>query len=439
MVRPLPAIVSAINSSTPVGHYTAAGSHDVVQDWEYHALLMSEPHYRLPGGSWSGGGPFWAEHAELRHHGELKVQQWKYVDELGPTRGKGVSRLAFDRLPIYGQPKAGLVGKTRTDARVELAGLQGANYTKGILRTRPGQSEASLGQFLAELKDLPTVPGRGLLKALQGVPLKKIVPAIRARAASFLGASASEHLNYEFGWRPFLKDLRDFRALSKRIDTSLQRLIRENHRNIRRRASLGRDRVTVQDYNTPNAYNFPLWDCGGFDAMAATSGHTYISGYTTTETRTWFVAGYRYDIPDTNSWLWRGRAAAVLYGAFPTPELVYSVTPWSWLADWFTDLGDLVGYFSPNAVDALVTRYAFTMREVIRTDECTANTRWEKRSDPLFTWQDARGILTSKRKLISRQRAHGYAPFGTNLVSGTLSARQAAILASIGISRSTPR
>lgn len=436
--RPLPAVELRLDNPVPVGHYTVAGnSEKPCQGWRYRALLCSEPHYRYPTGYWSGGGPFWAEQAVMSHQGSLEVPNWRYVNELGPTRLMGVSRLYAMNPPAFGSVKSGqIVGSRVIDAQVELRNLQGANYTKGILRTRPGQSEAGVGQFLAELKDLPRVPGGDLLRALKGVPLRQVVPTILSQFRKFLSLSAGEYLNYEFGWRPFVNDLQQTYRLAKRIDTAIQVLVANNHKNLRRYANLGVERVTTQDYNTPATYGWPGYDCGGFGAMAATSGLTYLTGSTTTWTKTWFVAGYRYDIPDTSSWLWKGKAVAVLFGVFPTPDLLYNITPWTWLADWFTDVGDIVAYFSPNAVENLVTRYAFTMRHVVRRDECVAHVRLDARSDPLFTWPAGKGVLRSLLTQEIKQRGHGWAPFGTSWPGAApLTVRQKAILAALGISR----
>lgn len=439
MPRALPAVQRSVGPPTLVGHVTYPGNQELPpQDYGYRALLVSQPHYRTPGGGWSGGGPFFQESASLEHRGKaLEVDSWFYYGiEYGKTVSYGAGELTLDRIPAYGGPlKGGLVGHRIQDARSDLTNLQRANYAKGIVRTRPGESEMGLGQFLAELRDLPKVPGISFLRAIRGLDFRNVVPGIQRAAQSFLTATADEYLNYEFGWKPFVKDLRDFRSLCKTIDSSIAKLANENHRNLRRRTTLERTSTISHRPGSPISAPFPAWGCGGYGAFAGSSGHTTRVAVQQLRSRTWFVAGYRYDIPDTSSWLWKGKAAAVLYGVLPSPRLVWEITPWSWLVDWFGDLGDILAYFSPTAVDALVTRYAFTMRHTVDTLTCTAETQIDEADYPVKRWPAARANFKSTRVCETKQRGFGWAPFGSVFPSGSLTNRQAAILAALGISR----
>jgi hypothetical protein len=179
----------------------------------------------------------------------------------------------------------------------------------------------------------------------------------------------------------------------------------------------------------------PMVACGGYSVPSGGTGETHVSRVTRVTTDTWFVAGYRYYIQDTTSWLWKGKAAAILFGAFPTPELVYDLTPWSWLVDWFEDLGSLAGYFSPSAVDALTTRYAFTMRTTRTVEECTASSRLNPSSTSTRQWQGCAGVLRTLRTRVTKQRGAGWAPFGTGLNPPSLTAKQVAIVAALGLSQ----
>jgi hypothetical protein len=171
-----------------------------------------------------------------------------------------------------------------------------------------------------------------------------------------------------------------------------------------------------------------------FGASGLTSFTATVRNYT----RTWFSAGYRYWIKDTSSWLWRGKATAILFGAFPTPELVYAVTPWTWLTDWFTDLGDIFALYSPTAVDNLVTRYAFAMRTTRITEERCAHTEVSPANSASRKWTGGRATLRSLYQIETKQRGFGMFPFGTsNLQTQSLTKRQTAILTALATSRVT--
>jgi hypothetical protein len=432
---------------TEVGHEFAVDG--VAAGYEYEALLISQPHWRTASGGWTGpfghgGGPFWQERIALSHYGRLEVPSWFYFGiDYGRTVWKGVGRLYADQgPPYYGAVAKGPLGVGRRiiDAQADLKNLTRDNYTRGILRTRPGVSQASFGQFIAELRDLPKIPGQSFLRALRGRPLKEIAKAAQTHASSFLGATANEYLNWEFGWRPFVKDLQDFRKVLKTLDTSLARLVAENNKNIRRRASLGSDTVITPDVGTPWSSSFPMWNCGGYGSTASATGHTYHTATTTRTTTTWFCAGYRYSIRDTSSWLWKGKAAAVLLGVLPTPKLLYDITPWTWLLNWTgeaDELGQWLSYVSPTAVDALVTRYAFTMRTVVTTEVLTSQCLLDPIDTPTRRWQGTKGTLTSIRRSTTKQRGTGWSPFGNSYPSSALTKRQLAVLAALGISRAT--
>lgn len=408
-------------------------------DHVYEALLVSEGHRRR-GGVWIEGGPFFAEKSRLENSCMLEMPSWYYYGvHHGRTRFFGVEPLRLRRVPTVGSDSNG-VGRRVIDAVQSNKALQGEYYTRGILRTRPGRPEASLGQFLAELRDFPSVPGRSLLRALRGVPLRGVVPSIRTEMNYFrraARASGEEYLNFVFGWKPFVQDLQAFYTLCKGIDASIQKLVDENRKNIRRRTSFGTSTVVVPSVAGAGhgSWNQPMVSCGGYSVPPSGTGVTSVSRVTKTTTRTWFVAGYRYHIPNTTSWLWKGRAVAALFGAFPTPELLWNVTPWTWLIDWFEDVGSLAGYFSPTAVDALVTRYAFTMRTTRIVEECVANTRLDPAATSNRQWSGCAGVLRTLRTRVTKQRGTGWAPFGTSQNLPSLNAKQVAILAALGLSR----
>jgi len=249
----------------------------------------------------------------------------------------------------------------------------------------------------------------------------------------FFGASASELLNWEFGWRPFLSDLRAFKKLTQGLNDRLATLIRENGKPLRRGAKLGSSRTS--DRFVDVQVNAPLYNVGGGTVVVG-NGATHLTATRITTEDRWFVAGYRYWINDTTSWLWKGKAAAALYGVLPTPELLWEITPWSWLIDWCEDVGDIAALYSPTAVDNLVTLYAFTMRHKVTTTTWEATTHLDAVSLPLHKWDAIpQTAFRSVYRVETKERGSGWAPFGSGLPAPTLSGRQQTILAALGISR----
>jgi hypothetical protein len=146
---------------------------------------------------------------------------------------------------------------------------------------------------------------------------------------------------------------------------------------------------------------------------------------TTTYTDEWFEASFRYWIPDIGSPNWTKRATAALFGISPTPSLLWEVLPWSWLSDWFGNVGDVLANLSQNAAENLVAKYAYYM--------ASSETRIYVSDTTYLT-----GNLQVSASAISIARSKyrtAASPFGFGLTSASLTAKQASILGALGISR----
>lgn len=442
--------------------------HTVVEDWRYDALLVSEGHRRIAGPShppgrvykarpgrggwhWSGGGPFYVVHASGRHYEKETYPDWKeWGLQLGPVKVGGVYPPGFGGLYAgvpYLPPTSGLAVRSWKDLSEDLEDL----YIEGFQRARPDAPQASLGQFLVELRDLPRVPGRLFHRGAWTVPLGEIPRVLRSRLAQFLrlkegGAlrvaaheAAHETLNWEFGWRPFVADLRAMYSLWQDIDKAIARLVRDNGQWKRRGTSLGEETTVDTLYDAVGPYT--LWGVRG-----RPPDHIYrpassrIRVVRTERRRRWFVGSFRYWIPDTSSSLWTTRARAALFGALPTPELLWEVMPWSWLVDWFADMGTFFGYLSPGAVDNLVCERSYTMehKETILDCTCECTQSYPGDLDPDYMYWPAfeRKVFASRYTLESKARVQGGHPFG-GLRGTPLNERQLTILAALGLSRVT--
>jgi len=242
-------------------------------------------------------------------------------------------------------------------------------------------------------------------------------------------------LNVVFGWKPFVNDLRKMYNLWQTIDKRMAQIVRENGRGIRRKATIKDVTDTSQtgaDFNTcfVNVY-------GG----AGPNGPGCSTQYrvtTRTKTKVWFVGKYQYYIPDTGSSQWTTRARAALFGALPTPDLLWEVLPWSWLIDWFGNVGDVVSNLSPNAVDNLTTQYSFTMRTVKTAIRCDAYCV-APAAGGVFVSPAVDRTFTSVFEDEVKQRVGGGNPFGIGVELASLSGYQLSILAALGLSKSRVR
>lgn len=234
-------------------------------------------------------------------------------------------------------------------------------------------------------------------------------------------AVANHWLNTQFGWFPFLSDLRDFYNTVKDLDKKLKQLRRDNGRWVRRRGTVSRTsevEVVAESTTVPGLvpvlytqlYNIPY---GGYRVVRSNTQ------------RVWFEGAFRYWIPGKpDSWEWNVRAYAMLFGVQPSPSLLWELTPWSWLIDWCSDAGDAIANMSSIMFDNLCAKYAYIMGT---TSQEVTSTGWSNFKSGYLQNSWSASMTRKKREQAS--------PFGFGLSSGSFSARQWSILTALGLTR----
>lgn len=302
-----------------------------------------------------------------------------------------------------------------------------------IARANPLKPGASAGQFLAE----------GLLDGLPNIPL------LYSRLKDFRSLG-KEYLNVEFGWRPFLSDLQSMYNTYRTLNQRIGQIIRDNGRPIRRRGYLQKSIDTIDSYDFSNALPYPSRSIPGvvtIDSNGESSGGNTGKVVSTRSSQIWYSGQFRYLIPDVTDDRWTNRAKLALFGLNPSPSLLYEVMPWSWLIDWFSNVGDVITNSFNNGIGDLIIDYAYLMRHSVQ------RTEWSLQFYGL-TFSGTQGLsldnssvdsipdafIPSRRyssvlELETKERISA-SPFGFGLKFDELSARQIAILGALGLSRS---
>lgn len=282
--------------------------------------------------------------------------------------------------------------------------------TKGI-RNNPVKPHGSLGQFLGELHDLPKL-----------AKLENIKTGVQ-----FFRTLGKEYLNQQFGWKPFVRDLQAFFQNTLDADTILRQLARDNGRLVRRRMKLPVTReisqTTTKSWFTSPSLVDPLY--GGIQTQHYTEIY---------EDLRWFSGCFRYWIPTMSrqeSW-WslesntqRNRLSRVVYGASMTPDLIWQLTPWSWLGDWFGNTGDIISNWVDIELNNLDIVYAYAMCTQRRTKT------WQVTA-PFYGGVTVRPQAQDIEEVMGRARS---TPFGFGIDMSNISAYQASILAALGFSK----
>lgn len=236
------------------------------------------------------------------------------------------------------------------------------------------------------------------------------------------------HLAGQFGWVPLVNDIKSLIKLQMNAQRRLKWLLDNNGKPIRREVKLFEDTIT----SGPS-----YWTGGtGFLSPGALlpSSYKHLPKLYTSQTeytRIWASARFRYWLPPGPRDIeWDKKMLYRLYGVRLPPSTIYNAIPWTWLIDWFTNLGDIIDNLDPGVADRLAADYLYLMRTVER----------ESRLDLVATlYTDRHGnsavINTSTINFFSEKKRIVGNPFGFSVSQTPLSAMQLSILGALGLSR----
>lgn len=294
-------------------------------------------------------------------------------------------------------------------------------------RLRPNLEKAGVMVALAEARDVP----RMLKETSKG--FHDIWNALGGRLTKLADAPkklADQFLNIQFGWMPFLKDMRQINNVYQNSAEYVLRVKKENNQWVKRK-------WTFNDYKSRTIMD------SGVGLRCEPLGFTMESMFEPgtlkweqsleTINRVIAVGRFKYyrpefddSIPSNNSAWNTIQQQMLLYGARINPSNVYKATPWTWLIDWFTNVGDQVLMAQDWALDSMVSKYMYLMQEA--TSGLHMYQTMQSKNGPPAT-------LEWRRMVASKQRWEADSPYGFSLRWELLSPRQIAILASLGISR----
>jgi len=285
--------------------------------------------------------------------------------------------------------------------------------TKAIAATIPTKPKAQVAQFLAELRDLPKHPGE-YLKEMKH----------RSRFFKNLAKhSGSEYLNYEFGWKPFVSDIAKTTKSCVTAADVLRQFDRDSGKIVRRKMDLGTTRSVTGGGTASHISADPsFWSY--FD-----TGDGVLSTLQTQERKVWFSAAYQYYVPPAGDSLISQLQnleshANKMFGTRITPGVLWELAPWSWLADYFGNFGDVVNNWSAFSNDNLVCNYAFIMSHT----KVTKTYNWSG------TLKDGKAINTSFDLITESKQRLRASPYGFS-VSSSFTNKQLEIMAGLGLSK----
>jgi len=251
-------------------------------------------------------------------------------------------------------------------------------------------------------------------------------------------AIGSDYLNAVFGWAPIIRDI----IAAIEVLTTIDKLIfpsDSTRRTFKRTVSSGAASLVT----SANLGLFGILNPGfginaqsadmtrtsgivnnGFWSASDTAGVSYTeSVYTTAR----FATGATPNAAN-NGHLDR---AIDLLGLEITPDMVWELLPWSWLIDWFTNVGTIIQSMSTLGLSNTILNYAYATyrRETLHTVKVDPRTVAGTGSI-LFTGGDSFAVITDQKVRIAAS------PFGFGIAGDSLTVSQLAILTALGLARS---
>jgi len=302
--------------------------------------------------------------------------------------------------------------------------------TQMIKQAIPTSPSVSLTRFVGELKKdgLPVLP----LLSMQGTRKSSDRNPNQILDKANLQTVGGEYLNLVFGWQPVVSDLMGLMETVMSASTILEQYRRDSGKIVRRRISWP---VQVSSSNqtleTSTGESLFFGYANHSEIANPGLGRRQVEETMRTTQRIWFSGAFTYYLDLGDGILSRLKRyeqyANKLLGTRLTASTAYDLTPFSWLVDWFGEIGDILSNAESLSSDGLVIRHGYLMRHT-RSDRylCTVpppGTPWSGR--PFYT------NYRSERK--ERVRA---SPFGFGLNQSGFTGQQWAILAALGMSRS---
>lgn len=146
----------------------------------------------------------------------------------------------------------------------------------------------------------------------------------------------------------------------------------------------------------------------------------------------WFSGAYTYYATELNQMFGKlseyEAKANHLLGTRITPETVWELTPWSWLIDWYSNIGQIVHNASLLSQDSTVLRYGYVMHETHATRSFTVTgLKGNFTNEPL-------PAVTVSYSIVAKRRTRA-TPYGFGIDVSSLSPRRWAILAALGMTK----
>jgi len=238
---------------------------------------------------------------------------------------------------------------------------------------------------------------------------------------------ADHFLNVQFGWKPFLSDLRSFDNVIQNYHKLSASRKDRNDKWIRKRVPLKTSTTDMTKIDSGLGYKLdpflPL------DFFRSPPSWTL---WEQTTTNVYGIGSFKYYLPEFDAsklefdsrWNQAMRVLDIT-GARISPSNIYKAIPWTWAADWVSNIGDHIDHYTDILVDSVACKYCYVMQsqQKIRKFTCVL---------PFISGQIE---LSFSQVIETKQRDEASSPYGFSLSWSDLTPTQIAIAGALGITR----
>jgi len=317
-----------------------------------------------------------------------------------------------------------------------------AYFDRAWRSAKPKLEMASLYVFLREIGD--TVPMLQTTAKALGLNWQR---SLITKSGVSHGASLSsrrmeprdlaEHfINHEFGWAPFLGDLKSFYTTYLDASEIIKQITDDNNKWVRRSVKVTKDSSTevISDVQLPFnsvSYAVPVFPVGfpskffisppSWTIVEKTSLSIHAAGKFR-----FYRPEFDISLPDYSSAWNKVKQLIKVYGLEVNPYHIWQATPWTWLVDWVTNLGSFIQRMSDTLEDQVAAQYFYI----------TAHKRVERTLTVRLPFAAGLKVLSFVRSYSAKQRVAADSPYGFRVSWDSLSPERIAILGALGITRS---
>lgn len=283
---------------------------------------------------------------------------------------------------------------------------ENSSMTAAMARSNPSRPVVSVPTFLGELKDFP-----GLIRQAGNLALRIKGKSKNLRRRGRLKEAADAYLAYKFAINPLISDVQKLMDVQSHTQNRMDELDRLYSNGGMRR------RITIASGGQPSRTNVVL--DSALSAVIRADVDIFTSGQRWCTLR-WLPIG-RPSYSNDKEKQDLARSLVLGLNAQSLTSTAWNLLPWSWMVDWFSNVGDFIDANNNAVRTVCVGRCTMTHLETSAHYRRSDSVSWVTGGDAIFT-------RTSKTRVIGG---------GSALEASIplLNGNQLSILGALGVSR----